>query len=330
MYAEFYRLRVPPFQLTPDPRFFFESSVHRQAMAYMVYGLHHAEGFIIITGDVGAGKTILVENLLTTIDPASFVAAKIVTSQLGGADLLHLVAAGFGIAEERLTKAALLHRITDFVVAQRRIGKRALLVVDEAQNLSIEALEELRMLSNIVIDQTMALQSFLLGQPQFRAILGSLELEQLRQRVTAAYHLGPLSGAETRAYIEHRLRRAEWKDDPHFAEDAFPLIYQHTQGVPRRINTLCSRLLLYGFLEQTHTLSAAAVEKVANDLQQEIAIVTETVPSAGAYGSPSAAPNGLSAVVERIGQLEKILNKHERLIRRAIEIAAHYFQGERM
>jgi len=126
------------------------------------------------------------------------------------------------------------------------------------------------------------------------------------------------------------LRRAEWKDDPHFAEDAFPLIYQHTQGVPRRINTLCSRLLLYGFLEQTHTLSAAAVEKVANDLQQEIAVVTETVPSAGAYGSPSAAPNGLSTVVERLGQLEKILNKHERLIRRAIEIAAHYFQGERM
>jgi general secretion pathway protein A len=329
MYAEFYGLTVPPFQLTPDARFFFESSVHRQAMAYMVYGLHHAEGFIIITGDVGAGKTILVENLLTTIDPASFVAAKIVTSQLGGADLLHLVAAGFGIAEEGLSKAALLQRITDFATAQRRAGKRALLVVDEAQNLSIEALEELRMLSNIVIDRTMALQSFLLGQPQFRAILGSPELEQLRQRVTAAYHLGPLSAAETRAYIEHRLRRAEWKDDPHFTEDAFPLIYQHTQGVPRRINTLCSRLLLYGFLEQIHTISGSAVEKVANDLNEEIAIVTETDPPAGVNGAKPVAANGLSTVVDRLGHLEKSVDKHERLIRRAIEIAAHYFQGHR-
>ena len=329
MYAEFYGLTVPPFQLTPDARFFFESSVHRQAMAYMVYGLHHAEGFIIITGDVGAGKTILVENLLTTIDPASFVAAKIVTSQLGGADLLHLVAAAFGIGGEGLTKAALLQRITDFVGAQHRAGKRALLVVDEAQNLSIEALEELRMLSNIVIDQTMVLQGFLLGQPQFRVILGSPELEQLRQRVTAAYHLGPLSEAETKAYIEHRLRRAEWKDDPHFTEDAFPLIYKYTQGVPRRINTLCSRLLLYGFLEQIHTISASAIDKIANDLREEIAVVTDTVPPAGADGGTPAAANSLSTVFERLGQLEKSIDRHERLIRRAIEIAAQHFQVER-
>ena len=161
-------------------------------MAYLVYGLHHAEGFIIITGEVGAGKTILVDNLLATISESSFVTAKIVTSQLGGDDLLHMVAGGFGIAKEGLAKGSLLQRISDFVLAQHRAGKRVLLIVDEAQNLSFEALEELRMLSNIVVDKTMALQSFLLGQPQFRAILGSPGLEQLRQRVTAAYHLGPL------------------------------------------------------------------------------------------------------------------------------------------
>jgi general secretion pathway protein A len=329
MYAEYYGLETPPFQLTPDPRFFFESSVHRQAMAYMVYGLHHAEGFIIITGEVGAGKTILVENLLATIDPGSFVTAKIVTSQLGGADLLHMVAAGFGVAEEGLSKAALLQRISEFARTQHHAGKRLLLVVDEAQNLSVEALEELRMLSNIVIGKTMALQSFLLGQPQFRTILGSPELEQLRQRVTAAYHLGPLSESETTAYIEHRLRRAGWNDDPRFDEDAFSLIYQHSQGVPRRINTLCSRLLLFGFLEQLHTLSASAVDKVANDLRQEIAVVTETAVSASAYGATSAA-NGMSGVVARLGHLEKNVDRHERLIRRAIEIAAHYFQGEKL
>ena len=182
----------------------------------------------------------------------------------------------------RAGKGAVLQRINDFVLAQHRSGKRALLIVDEAQNLSFEALEELRMLSNIVVDKTMALQSFLLGQPQFRAMLGSPGLEQLRQRVTAAYHLGPLSEAETRSYVEHRLRRADWKGDPHFTEASFPQIHQHTQGVPRRINTLCSRLLLYGFLEQLHTLTASSVEKVANDLREEIAVVTTPSPAGAA------------------------------------------------
>src|ERR1700740_3604891 len=274
MYAEFYGLTAQPFQLTPDPRFFFESTVHRQAMAYLVYGLHHAEGFIIITGEVGAGKTILVENLLSSIDRGSFVTVKIVTTQLAGDDLLHMVAAGFGITKEGLAKGPLLQRISEFALAQQRNGRRVLLIVDEAQNLSFEALEELRMLSNIVIDRTMALQSFLLGKPQFRAILGSPRLEQLRQRVTAAYHLAPLGEAETRAYVEHRLRRADWKGDPQFTDDCFPLIYRHTGGVPRQINTLCSRLLLFGFIEELHTLKAAAVEKVADDLRQEIAVVT--------------------------------------------------------
>src|ERR1700757_1560900 len=273
MYASFYHLSIPPFQLTPDARFFYESTVHRQAMAYLVYGLHHAEGFIIITGEVGAGKTILVDNLLSTIDQSNFVLAKIVTSQLGGDDLLHLVAGGFGIAKEGLAKGSLLQRISDFALAQHRNNKRALLIVDEAQNLSFEALEELRMLSNIVFDRTMALQSFLLGQPQFRATLGSPRLEQLRQRVTAAYHLGPLGEAESRAYVEHRLRRADWKDDPEFTDECFPLIYRHTGGVPRQINTLCSRLLLFGFLEEMHTLKETAVEKVAKDLREEIALV---------------------------------------------------------
>src|ERR1700736_2926292 len=155
MYTEFYRLSARPFQLTPDARFFFESTVHRQAMAYLVYGLHHTEGFIIITGEVGAGKTILVDNLLSTIDQSTFVTAKIVTTQLAGDDLLHLVAGGLGIAKEGLAKGALLQRISDFRLDQHRNNKRVLLIVDEAQNLSFEALAELRMLSNIVFDRTM-------------------------------------------------------------------------------------------------------------------------------------------------------------------------------
>jgi general secretion pathway protein A len=329
MYADFYGLSAQPFQLTPDARFFFESTVHRQAMAYLVYGLHHAEGFIIITGEVGAGKTILVENLLSTIDRSSFVTAKIVTTQLAGDDLLHLVAAGFGIAKEGLAKGPLLQRISDFALAQHRNGRRVLLVVDEAQNLSFEALEELRMLSNIFFDGTMALQSFLLGQPQFRATLGSPRLEQLRQRVTAAYHLGPLNEAESKAYVEHRLRRADWRGDPHFSEDSFPLIHQRTGGVPRQINTLCSRLLLFGFLEELHTLTASSVQKVANDLREEIALVA--APSAVA--DPPAEHGGsrevFSQITHRLGVLEDSVHRQGRVIKRVIEIAASYLQGER-
>ena len=187
-------------------------------MAYMVYGLHHAEGFIIITGEVGAGKTILVDNLLATISENSFVTAKIVTSQLGGDDLLHMVAAGFGIAKEGLAKGALLQRINEFVLAQHRNGKRVLLIVDEAQNLSFEALEELRMLSNIVVDKTMALQSFLLGQPQFRS---DPRQPGARAAAPAGHRRLPSRAVERgrdQAYIEHRLRRAEWKGDPQFSE----------------------------------------------------------------------------------------------------------------
>lgn len=329
MYAKFYGLSTPPFQLTPDARFFFESTVHRQAMAYLVYGLHHAEGFIIITGEIGAGKTILVDNLLSTIDQSNFVIAKIVTSQLSGDDLLHLVAGGFGVAKEGLTKGALLQRITDFVLVQQRNGKRALLIVDEAQNLSFEALEELRMLSNIVVARTMALQSFLLGQPQFRATLGSPRLDQLRQRVTAAYHLGPLSEAETRAYVEHRLRRADWKGDPQFADDCFPLIYRNTGGVPRQINTLCSRLLLFGFLEELHTLPATAVEKVASDLREELSVVTVEPATGISVADANGSSRALSELTKRLRAVEENVDRHSRIIRRAIEIAASYFQSYR-
>ena len=190
-------------------------------MAHLTYGLHHAEGFIVITGDVGAGKTMLVDRLLSQIDPNSYLIARIVTSQLSGDDLLRMVAAGFGIDDGGMAKGALLARIQEFVQLQVGAGRRALLIIDEAQNLSFEALEELRMLSNIAVGTATGLQSFLLGQPQFREVLGNSALDQLRQRITAAYHLGPLNEADTRGYIEHRLVCAGWKGDPQFADDCF-------------------------------------------------------------------------------------------------------------
>jgi general secretion pathway protein A len=328
MYAKFYGFDRLAFQLTPDPEFFYESTEHRRAMAHLTYGLHHAEGFIVITGDVGAGKTMLVDRLFSQIDPNSYLIARIVTSQLSGDDLLRMVAAGFGIDDGGMAKGALLARIQEFVQVQVGAGRRALLIIDEAQNLSFEALEELRMLSNIAVGTATGLQSFLLGQPQFREVLGNSALDQLRQRITAAYHLGPLNEADTRGYIEHRLVCAGWKGDPQFADDCFRPIYSYTGGVPRRINTLCSRLLLCGFLDGSRMISAADAEQVAAELDAELSAVATVNPLANGHASIDAEVAGgipVSALFERLDSLERCAAGHDRAIRRVVEIIASYF-----
>ncbi len=275
MYTEFYNLTGQPFQLTPDHRFFFGSSGHKRAMAHLSFGLNQGEGFIVITGDVGAGKTTLMGHLLSTLDSDRYVSATLVTTQLAADDVLRMVAAAFGLDHEQVDKATLLLRIENFCDANYREGKHCLLLIDEVQNLSFQALEELRMLSNFQTDGTALVQSILLGQPQFRRTLASADLDQLRQRVIASYHLGPISAQETREYIRHRLSAVGWNNDPALSEDAYSEIYKQTGGVPRRINVLCSRLLLYGFLEERHALDGSAVGQVAEDLQQETEQVLE-------------------------------------------------------
>jgi len=275
MYTEFYNLTGQPFQLTPDPRFFFGSSVHKRAMAHLMFGLNQGEGFIVITGDVGAGKTTLMGYLLSTLDSAQYVSASLVTTQLAADDVLRMVASAFGIDQENADKATLLRRLEAFCQANYRDGKHCLLLIDEVQNLSFTALEELRMLSNFQIEGTALVQSILLGQPQFRRTLASSDLDQLRQRVIASYHLGPISAQETREYVRHRLTAVGWANDPVLSEDAYTEIYRQTGGVPRKINVLSSRLLLYGFLEERHELDGTAVSQVADDLRQETEQVLE-------------------------------------------------------
>lgn len=275
MYTEFYNLTGQPFQLTPDHRFFFGSSVHKRAMAHLTFGLSQGEGFIVITGDVGAGKTTLMGYLLSTLDNSQYVSATLVTTQLAADDVLRMVASAFGISQENADKATLLRRIESFCVANHEEGRHCLLLIDEVQNLSFQALEELRMLSNFQADGTALVQSILLGQPQFRRTLASSDLDQLRQRVIASFHLGPISAQETRDYIRHRLTAVGWNNDPALSEDAYSEIYAQTGGVPRRINILCSRLLLYGFLEERHELDATAVAQVADDLKKETEQVLE-------------------------------------------------------
>jgi len=244
MYEDYYRFSAKPFQLNPDPRFFFGSKGHKRAMAYLDYGLSLGEGFIVITGEVGAGKTTLVRNLFRQLDAHNLVAAQLVSTQLDAEDTLRSVAASFGLEHEGLSKSALLKNLEDFLGAAARQGKRALLVVDEAQNLTQRAVEELRMLSNFQNNERSLIQTFLLGQPEFRGILQSPDMQQLRQRVVASYHLGPLDPDETRGYIEHRLHTVGWQGVPSFDEAAFTALHRFTGGIPRRINTTCDRLLL--------------------------------------------------------------------------------------
>lgn len=269
MYESFYKLSAKPFQLSPDPRFFFGSSGHKRAMSYLRYGLSQGEGFIVITGGVGTGKTTLVRALFEDLATENVVAAQLVTTQLEADDTLRMVAASFGLAHEGASKAIILKNLETFFQARTREGKRILLVVDEAQNLPARSLEELRMLSNFQIGGRAMLQCFLLGQQQFRNTLQLSELEQVRQRIIAAYHLEPLSAAETKAYIEHRLQRAGWDGDPHFSDGAYDLIYQITGGIPRKVNNFCDRLLLFGYLEEIHTIEKEHVSQVAGELQQE-------------------------------------------------------------
>jgi putative secretion ATPase (PEP-CTERM system associated) len=311
MYEQYYGLSAKPFQLKPDPHFFYGSKGHKRAMAYLEYGLSQGEGFIVITGEVGAGKTTLVRNLFTKLESESIIAAQIVNTYLDSDDTLRMVAAAFGLLYENVSKADLLIRLEQFLRACDRQGKRALLVVDEAQNLSPRTVEELRMLSNFQTEDKSLLQTFLLGQPEFRKTLLSQEMQQLRQRVIATYHLGPMDAAETRAYIEHRLNTVGWHGDPVISEHAFTAIHDYTGGIPRKINTLCDRLFLMGYLEELHNFGTSEVKDVINDIQQEFNappsdIETLKIPnSIEADHKAVVAPESIENMDERLSKMEK-------------------------
>jgi general secretion pathway protein A len=320
VYETFYNLNGIPFQLTPDSRFFFASTGHNRAISHLIYGLAQEEGFIVITGEVGAGKTTLVEQLWSQLDRRTYVIGRVVTTQVSGDDLLRLTVTSFGIDDGGVDKASLLRRFERMVREQHAAGRRCLLVVDEVQNLSVAALEELRMLSNITVDGRASVQTILLGQPQFRSMLASPALEQLRQRVLASYHLGPLTETETRSYIEHRLRTVGWTDDPKWEAGAFTLIFRHTQGIPRRINTLCTRVLLYGALEEAHTVTGEMVATIAADLDEDLG--AGTAPLIRRPAATNGA--GTDLLVKRVVALEQGVARQERIFRRLLDLLGGY------
>ncbi len=269
MYAAHYKLSGRPFQLSPDHRFFFGSRSHQKAMAYLTYGLTERDGFIVITGDIGTGKTTLVRHLLNQIDRDSFVTGTVVTTQLEADDALRMVASAFGLPFQGADKATVLRAIESFLVECHQLDKHVLLIVDEVQNMPFSALEELRMLSNLQHNEQPLFQCFLVGQPQFKRTLARDDLEQLRQRVIASCHLGPLDEEECRTYVEHRLKLVDWAGDPAIDDSAFTVIFRYSNGVPRRINTLCARLMLHGFLEDLNRFDDQVVMDVVHELAVE-------------------------------------------------------------
>lgn len=270
MYENYYGFTERPFQLSPDPRFFFATKHHQRALSYLQYGLDQGEGFIVITGPIGTGKTTIARNLLATIGDEKIVAAQIVTTRLTPDELLELVAAEFKVSLKNHNKSEVLRSIESFLIQLHKQGKRALLIVDEAQNLPAETIEELRMLSNFQLDDKPLIQSFLLGQEELKDIIQAPNMEQFRQRIIASAHLKPLSSGEVKDYINHRLQQVGCKKENLFSDNAFALIYQKTLGIPRKINIFVDRLLLFGFLEELTKFNINTINKVAEEMSAEL------------------------------------------------------------
>lgn len=283
MYEAYYGFSQRPFQLTPNPQWFFASKLHKRALAYLQYGLSQGEGFIVITGDVGTGKTTIANQLLARLNPQHIVARQIVTSRLGPDDLLRMIASVFQLSVRESHKTAYLEAISNYLTLLHQQQKRALLLVDEAQNLPLESIEELRMLSNFQLDGKPLLQSFLLGQNELNAIIQSVHMEQFRQRIIASSNLTALTEEDTQAYVEYRIQQAG-VTRPLLTADCYPHIQQFTQGIPRKINNLLDRSLLFGFLEEKTVLTAADIQQVISEIGGEVAQQTS---SASTHSMPS-------------------------------------------
>ncbi|MFK7912625.1 MAG: XrtA/PEP-CTERM system-associated ATPase [Pseudomonadales bacterium] len=335
MYEEHFGLTAKPFQLSPDAAFFYPSKEHKRALSFLEYGLSQADGFIVITGDVGTGKTTLVHTLLRNLDARDMLVATIVTTQLAEDDLLQLVAANFGLTGNFSGKAQLLGELEALFKQQAMQQRRVLLIVDEAQNLPARSVEELRMLSNFHMDGKPLVQVFLLGQEEFRGTLLSEGFEQLRQRVIATYHLNPLNEDETRTYIEHRLTLVGWQDIPRFDDSVFSAIFDFCEGVPRRINNLCDRLLLFAFLEEAESITTDMVDAVAQEIGTEFWGGKAANPGAEGEGdiSPTTAdvfktPGQPLETMARV-MFDKA-NVQQRLtsIERAVDLLGHHVKPE--
>ena len=346
MYIEHFGLTGQPFQLTPDARFWFASRTHRKAMAYLGYGLAQGEGFIVVTGEIGAGKSTLVSHLLASIDRQRLNAISLVSTQVEGDDMLRLAAQGLGVDVAGVEKARLLDLVERRLDEEVRAGKRNLLIVDEAQNLPVSALEELRMLSNFQMSGRPLIQIFLLGQPEFADKLASPGLEQLRQRVIASHHLEAMGEDEVEAYVRHRLETVGWGGRPTFTAEAFAALHDATGGIPRRINQLANRLLLHAAVEGVESIDASVVTTVATDMSGDERVRPEAqsapepiLPLRSARPAPAPANEQAESVAPTgarpdphweaaIAALEARAAEQERMLRQVLTLLIDWVEGD--
>ena len=328
MYDGFYNLSQKPFQLSADPDFFFQSSVHKRALAYMHYGLTQGEGFVLVTGSPGTGKTMLVKSLIKNLNKDRLLIGVMMTSQVGPEDTLRLIASTFGFQYLHNDKASLISSFEKFIIEKAREGRRLLLIVDEAQNLPKQSLEELRMFTNLDVNGAPVFQVFLVGQPELKHTIYAADMEQLKQRVVSTYHLEPLDVEETRAYILFRLQTAGWKGKPEFQPGIFAHIHKFSGGIPRRINTVCDRLLLFGYLEELSLLDSDAVEKVISEVQDEMrleegdqqGIAVPAPPVRYTDAEAGSIEERLARLENAVYQLQSNVGKEKALLRKAILI----------
>ena len=266
MYLELFKLRELPFRLSPDPQFLYLSKQHARAKAYMESTIWFTDGFVVITGEIGAGKTTLIETFLRELQ-GDVVVAQINQTQLSPTEFLQSILVQFGFSPFDMKKPEVLATLNQFLVEQHVSGRKVLLIIDEAQNLTNRVLEELRMLSGIETTKEKVLRIILAGQPELNDKLNSRELIQLTQRVRLRFHLSTLSQTETSAYIDHRLEVAGSQGRRIFAEDIYPVIYKYTGGVPRLINTLCDTAMMAAFSRDRDTIALQDLEAAIGELQ---------------------------------------------------------------
>jgi general secretion pathway protein A len=324
MYDGFYNLKRKPFQLNTDPEFFFHSAIHKRAIAYMRYGLIQGEGFVVITGMPGLGKTIVVKELVKTLHNQEIIIGVIVSSQVGAEDTLRMISTKFGLPNAGADKASLISGIEQFIKVTAESGKRIILIVDEAQNLPKQSLEELRMLSNFEMQGKIVFQTFLVGQKQLWSTISAPDMEQFKQRIVSTLQLEPLNADETKNYILFRLEKAGWEHSPEFDDEVFQKVHQFTGGIPRKINTLCDRILLYGYLAEQGVINLESVEKVTAELEEEMAaekgIVGEETSSLQRDEMVDSLEYKLMGLEKKMMALQISQNKERALLRKTISM----------
>jgi general secretion pathway protein A len=270
MYNEFYGFRENPFSITPDPRFLFFSDKHREAFNHVLFGIRERKGFIQITGEVGAGKTTVCRAILAELGP-TYRTALVLNPMVTATQLMRTILLELGLEARKVDRTAYIEVLNRYLLDQAAAGHDVVLLIDEAQDLEPELLEQVRLLSNLETDQRKLLQIVLIGQPELREKLNQRSLRQLRQRITVRYHLSPLNRFETERYITHRLRVAGANGRPTFSSWAIRRVQRYSGGVPRLINAVCDKALLYGYVNGTYELKARAVRQAIRELEGEVA-----------------------------------------------------------